>query len=101
VVALDAGRMVGGAVCYEDEGAWYLGRLAVLPDYRQAGIGRSIVAQVEQMGRIKGYRRITLGARVALPHNRTFFESQGYSLDSVTAHEGYDAPTVFWMSKAL
>jgi len=101
VMALDAGRTVGGAVCYEDEGAWYLGRLAVLPTYRQAGIGRAIVAQVEQMGRVKGYDRVTLGARVALPNNRVFFESLGYSLDSVTAHEGYDAPTVFWMSKGL
>ena len=52
----------------------YLGRLAVLPTFRQHGIGHALVAAVEQKAQAAGYTKVSLSVRTALPANRAFFE---------------------------
>ena len=92
-----------GAVRYErrDDGSLYVGRLAVLPSHRRRGIGRALMAAVEEEARRMGLTRITLGVRIQLPLNRAFYESLGYRADGRGSHPGYDRPTWLHMSKTL
>src|SRR5262245_41381900 len=70
VLALVGDRVVG-SVYYSAEPEYvYLGRLAVLPEYRGRGIGSALVAEVERRARELGIARVRLGVRLALPHIR-------------------------------
>jgi predicted N-acetyltransferase YhbS len=102
MLALTDGETVG-AVRYSrsDDDAIWLGRLAVLPSHRRRGIGRALVAAVEEKARRMGARRVTLGVRVQLPGNRALFESLGYRVDGERSHPGHDRTTWLHMSKAL
>jgi GNAT superfamily N-acetyltransferase len=102
ILALMDGTAVG-AVRYErrDGGSLYVGRLAVLPSHRRRGIGRALMAAVEEKARRAGLTRITLGVRIQLPQNRAFYDSIGYRADGRGSHSGYDRPTWFHMSKML
>lgn len=92
-----------GCVVYypEAKDQMYLGRLAVLPTYRQHGVGQALVAAVENKAQMKGYARMSLSVRVALPRNRAFFERLGYSVTGYESHEGYSEPTFMHMIKLL
>ena len=92
-----------GCVVYypEGEGALYLGRLAVLPAFRQHGIGHALVAAVEQKARTAGYAQVSLSVRTALPANRAFFERLGYSVTCYESHAGYTEPTFMHLMKPL
>ncbi len=97
-----ADQQAVGAVLYEPlEGGIYLGRLAVLPAYRGKGIGRLLVAAVENAAREQGFEHVWLGVRVVLPENRAMFERMGYHVVEALAHPGYSEPTFFRMSKDL
>jgi putative acetyltransferase len=45
-VAVDAGRVVGAAICGHDGRRGYIHHLAVASDHRKQGIGRSLVGRV-------------------------------------------------------
>ena len=98
VVSVD--QNVVGCAFFEPEGDHiYLGRLAVLPQYRGQGIGQKLVAWVEGQARLRGYTRVRLGVRVGLTGNRAFFERQGYHLRSYGSHAGHAEPTYLNLEK--
>jgi predicted N-acetyltransferase YhbS len=92
----------GGAVLYyPQESYMYLGRLAVLNRYRHIGVGRLLVQGVEAKAQRAGYNRVQLTVLVALPGNRTFFESLGYTVISLQHHAGWETPTYAVLEKRL
>ncbi|HXF61835.1 MAG TPA: GNAT family N-acetyltransferase [Caldilineaceae bacterium] len=94
--------VAAGSVLYEGRGdSLYLGRLAVIPAYRGYGIGRRLVAHVEEQARVGGYRAVTLGVRIALPQNLLFYRRLGYVVTQSGCHPGYREPTYYTMEKAI
>jgi ribosomal protein S18 acetylase RimI-like enzyme len=93
---------VVGCVLYQPENDHvYLGRLAVLPAYRNRGIATALTAYVEQRARALGIPRVRLGVRVALPHLRARYERMGYHLVEQRSHAGYTAPTYLMLEKPI
>ena len=101
VLALD-GDQVAGCVFYAPEGGHIdLFRLAVLPAYRRRGVGRALVEYVEARALALGIPRVQLGVRVALPHNRAYYERMGYRFLEARIHDGYVEPTYVILEKTL
>lgn len=75
------GRQDGQAVCtarlYEEEGAWHIGRVAVLQQWRGKGIGLLLMQEVLRKGREKGAVCFVLNAQADKYH---FYEQAGFSL---------------------
>jgi N-acetylglutamate synthase-like GNAT family acetyltransferase len=101
VLALLNDRAVG-CVCYHQEGEYvYFGRLAVLPAFRQHGVGLALITYVEQQAQDLGAQRVQLGVRIALPHLQAYYERLGYRVVCYEAHEGYTEPTSVVMEKQV
>ena len=99
VARLD-GEIVG-AVCAEPkpDGSLYLDRLAVDPGRTGRGIGRALVAAVEDFARQTGHDRVTLGVRLLLADNIALFRHLGYAETSRKAHPGFSEPTSMNLAK--
>jgi predicted N-acetyltransferase YhbS len=96
------GDQATGCVLYEREAdALYLGRLAVLPDYRKQGIAHALVEAIEDRARELNLPKVTLGVRVQLPGNRAFFERLGFQIVAYDSHDGYSEPTFMTLEKKL
>lgn len=73
------GRVVGtGRLVAEDGGMGVLGRLAVTPAARGAGLGVALVAAIERRAAERGLKTIDLHAQV---HARGFYERLGYTAE--------------------
>ena len=60
---------------YEQDGAYYIGRLAVIKEYRKHHLGAQIVGEAEKLIKEKGGKEIRLHSQVqAMP----FYAKQGY-----------------------
>lgn len=91
---------IAGGVVYEPrDGYLYLGRLAVLPNFRGQGISRALVEAVEQAARQLNLPRVRVGVRIVLPDNVAMFERLGYEIVSYDIHPGYTEPTYISMDK--
>ena len=101
VLALLDGRAVGSVYYSAAPEYVYLGRLAVLPDYRGRGVGAALVDYVERAARALGRLRVRLGVRVALPQLRARYERLGYRVYEERYHDGYATPTYLMMEKVL
>lgn len=75
------GQIVGMVRCGQHEGEMYLGRLAVLPPAQHVGVGRALVAAVEQRGRAVGLPSVRLGAYEDVAVSRAYYERLGYHAD--------------------
>ncbi|WP_300007224.1 GNAT family N-acetyltransferase [Pseudonocardia sp.] len=53
-------------------------RMYVVPDARSGGIGRALLAALEDAARALGYRRARLDAGPEQKHSRVLFEDTGY-----------------------
>ena len=94
------GKDVIGCVLFERRGTEiYLGRLAVIPEWRGCGIARRLVDHVEHEARAAGAAAVTLNVRVALPENITLFLRLGYHEVGRLAHRGFSDPTFLVMMK--
>jgi N-acetylglutamate synthase-like GNAT family acetyltransferase len=101
VLALLHGQIVG-CVCYHQEGEHvYFGRLAVLPAFRQHGVGLALIAYVEQQAHELGAQRVQIGVRIALTHLQAYYEHLGYHVVRYETHEGYTEPTSVVMEKQV
>jgi GNAT superfamily N-acetyltransferase len=76
-------------------------RLAVLPAYRNRGIGRALIGYVEERALALGIRSVQLGVRTALPANRAYYEHLGYRFLEARAHSGFAEPTYVILEKKL
>ena len=101
-VALDAGgSLIGSIFCTAHGDALYVGRLAVRPDWRRRGVASKLVEAAKDEARRRGAKRITLGARIALPGNVALFRRHGFVIVRETCHPGFTTPTSYDMELAL
>ncbi|HZQ07384.1 MAG TPA: GNAT family N-acetyltransferase [Anaerolineae bacterium] len=91
-----------GCVMYEKRDDYmYLGRLAVLPEFRRRGVGKSLIEYVEVQARASHIARVRLGVRIVLEELRASYARRGYREIGFHAHEGYTEPTYVTMEKDL
>jgi GNAT superfamily N-acetyltransferase len=81
--------------------ALYVGRVAVVPGQRGRGIGRLLMAFAERAALDGGLARVTLGVRLQLPQNTTFYTKLGYTISGYGTHTGFTQPTYMTMEKRL
>ena len=99
---LERDGRVAGAVLWEvEDGALYISRVSVDPDYRRQGIARALVDEAEREARRRGLLRMTLGVRLELEENRQLFRSCGFEDVEFRRHEGYSEPTWVLMERRL
>jgi len=84
-----------------EPGYGYLSRLAVLPEYRRLGIGRSLLAQAEQIARQAGLNQVRLGVRAEITRNLEYYQRLGYQIKESGSHEGYTKITYYILQKTL
>jgi ribosomal protein S18 acetylase RimI-like enzyme len=92
-VAEADGALIGSVFCTGDDDALYIGRLAVAPAWRRRGVASALVEAAKGEARRRGARRITLGARIALPGNVALFQRHGFAVVAQTCHPGFTSPT--------
>jgi GNAT superfamily N-acetyltransferase len=92
---------VGSVLWAEKDGALYLSRLAVHPDWRGRGLARRLLDAAEAVARGRSLTRLTLGTRLILADNRRLFASCGFREVSTEAHPGYTVPTTVNLEKRL
>lgn len=80
------GDAVGTARYRLDPDALYVGRVSVLPAFRQQGIGTAIMLYAETLAREFGRNRVRVGVRMSLPQNLTFYQHLGYSVVDIADH---------------
>ena len=87
-----SGEAPVGSILFRPVENWlYVGRLAVLPEFRFAGAGRLLLDHAEGVARSLGLPRMRVGVREALPGNRAFFERVGFSLVGEEPHPRHPA----------
>ena len=63
-------------------GEWYLDSLAVLPEFRRAGIGKMLVMDAIERGRNAGYTQCTLLAEKSSTHLVEYYTRLGFAIES-------------------
>jgi ribosomal protein S18 acetylase RimI-like enzyme len=101
VVAFIDDEPAGFAFYHPQDSHLYFGRLSVLPQYRQRGVGRTLVEYVEKRAMESGSEGVRLGVRVQLPHLKDWYERLGYTVTKYVAHDGHSSPTYMLMEKRL
>jgi GNAT superfamily N-acetyltransferase len=99
VLAAVDGAPVGFAFYEPQEELLYFGRLSVLPNFRNNGIGRALLEHVERRASATGAAGIRLGVRLQLPHLIARYERLGYRITKYMTHKGYSKPTFVYMEK--
>lgn len=75
LVTFDGDKPCATVRFYEQDGIYYIGRLAVLKEYRSKHLGAKIVNEAEKIIKEKGGKEIRLHSQVqAMP----FYQKQGY-----------------------
>jgi predicted N-acetyltransferase YhbS len=99
-VELD-GEWIGAVLWAPQDGALYLGRLAVAPSHRGRGIAGRLLQAVEDEARRRGDARLRLNARFELPFNQQYFARRGFVETGRRPHPGFTEPTIVLMEKDL
>ena len=69
-------------------GEWYLDSLAVLPEFRRAGIGKMLVMDAIERGRNAGYAQFTLLAEKSSTHLVEYYTRLGFAIESSKLYLG-------------
>ena len=95
------GVVVGTVLWEEEDGALYVSRVSVHPEYRRQGIARALMDEAEREARRRAFTRMTLGVRLELEENRALFRSCGFEDVEFRSHEGFTEPTWVLMERRL
>lgn len=94
----------GPAACLlwkTEDGGFYVGRVAVHPDFRGQGLAKRMLAVAEAEARSRRLPRLHLSTRLVLLDNRKLFAACGFVETTQEAHPGYAHPTFVNMEKRL
>jgi ribosomal protein S18 acetylase RimI-like enzyme len=80
VLAWEDALPIGSARYYYKEDYMYIGRVAVHPDHRGKGIGKRLMAFLEEHARKNGRFQTRLEVRLSLPDNIQFYKRLGYQV---------------------
>ena len=69
-------------------GEWYLDSLAVLPEFRRAGLGKMLVMDAIERGRNAGYAQFTLLAEKSSTHLVEYYTRLGFAIESSKLYLG-------------
>jgi ribosomal protein S18 acetylase RimI-like enzyme len=86
VIAWEAETPVGTARYQVYPDHLYAGRVAVLPSHRGRGIGSAMMRYMDEIAREIGLNRVTVGIRMSLPRNLSFYRRLGYKIEEVEPH---------------
>jgi predicted N-acetyltransferase YhbS len=100
-IAEEGAEIAGSVFCTPQEGALYVGRLAVSPQHQRRGVAKALMAEADAEARRLGLPQLTLRARIMLKGNVAFFNTCGFAVAAEHAHEGYARPTSYEMIKNL
>jgi GNAT superfamily N-acetyltransferase len=100
-VARKDGQFVGCVFAGEHGDALYVGKLAVDPAEQGNGIGRRLIAAVEDLALRLRKPALELETRVELTGNHAFFRRIGFVEVGRTAHAGCNRPTSITFRKRL
>jgi carbamoyl-phosphate synthase large subunit len=100
-IVVEADGRIVGAVRYREQrpGALLLYRLAVHPDHQRHGIGRALMAAVEDFAHRNGYCEVHLHARHTCPDLIATYERLGYREVDDPTEPDYAHPVYLLMSK--
>lgn len=102
IIVAQAGDTLVGVVRYQPyEDHVYLGRLAVLPSWQKRGIGRRLIAAVEEWTLLLGLDEVRLNVRLELTENHTLYKHLGYIKDGLEAFERAPGRNYLKMKKSL
>ena len=86
VLAWDSQTAIGSGRFRLEPDFLYIGRLAVLPEHRGAGVGRAMMDFMEHVAVERQLAEIHLTVRMMLPQNLHFYENMGYSMLEIEMH---------------
>ncbi len=87
-LALQDGRIAGCIFALERADDFYVGKLAVEPEFQGQGIGRRLMQAVEDLARSRNKPAIELQTRIELTANHATFARLGFRETARTAHHG-------------
>lgn len=79
VAETEEGAPVGVAFAAEVDGAGYLAEVSVHPDHGRQGLGRRLIAEVEDWARGRGYASLALTTFRDVLWNRPYYEKLGFA----------------------
>ncbi len=79
VLAFCDDQPVGSARFLVEDDALYVGRVAVVPEYRRRGIASALMTFLEQVALDHAREAIRIGVRQSLPSNIALYEQLGYT----------------------
>jgi predicted N-acetyltransferase YhbS len=101
VLAVSGTAVIGCVFSEERDGYVNFFRLAVRPEHRRQGVGRALIDYVEAQAQARGFGRVRLGVRLALPRLHAYYQRLGYRVLHYLRHAGYSEPTYMIMEKHL
>ena len=103
VLLLRDGEPVGCGRCETaaDGSHLYIGRLAVLPAYRQQGYAAHMINWFAEHARARGLPELRLGVRLALPRNLNLYTRLGFEIFDYETRPDHPGRVSAWMRKRL
>jgi tRNA threonylcarbamoyladenosine biosynthesis protein TsaE len=98
--AISGKRMIGSVLWIVADGL-DVSRLAVLPQWRQCGIGSALLVACEDEARRRGQRRLHLETRLVLAGNLRLFARFGYQEFARLPPDGDPGKTIIKLEKRI
>jgi GNAT superfamily N-acetyltransferase len=97
----DAGQPIACLFGQPRGAVYYVGKLAVAPAHRRAGLARALLDHAGDHARKRGHAALELQTRVELVENHATFARLGFQQTDATAHPGYARPTSLTFQRAV